>query len=349
MPRLPTDDLEHVLRHAARAFESLRDARVFVTGGTGFFGTWLLESFAHANAALKLNARAVVLSRDPGAFAQKCPHLAEDASLAWLRGDVKDFAFPDGAFTHVIHAATEASAKLNAEAPLAMFDTIVAGARRTLDFARASGAKTFLLTSSGAVYGRQPADLTHVPETYAGAPDPLAPASAYGAGKRAAEHLCALYAKLFGLDAKIARCYAFAGPHLPLDAHFAIGNFIRDGLRGQPLSILGDGTPYRSYLYAADLAVWLWTILAEGQTARAYNVGSEEPLTIAETARAVARAFSPEPEVRVAQAPTPGRAPERYVPSTARAREELGLAARISLDEAIRRTVAWHRAAGGRP
>ena len=147
-----------------------------------------------------------------------------------------------------------------------MLSTILAGTERTLQFAAQCDARKFLLTSSGAVYGRQPPELTHVPESYDGAPDPLNPASVYAEGKRAAELMCAVYQKAaeangMEFEAKIARCWAFCGPHLPLDAHFAIGNFIGDVLAGRPISIAGDGTPRRSYLYAAELAAWLWTVL----------------------------------------------------------------------------------------
>ena len=213
------DDLDHILAHTEGLWDELRGQRLFITGGTGFFGCWLLESLLWANDRLALGTSAVVLTRDPGAFRAKAPHLAGHPSIQLLEGDVAAFPFPSGHFSHVIHAATEASAQLNREQPLRMFDTIVEGTRHVLDFASQSGARKLLLTSSGAVCGRQPPDVTHVPEDYLGAPDPADPLSAYGEGKRAAELLCALYARPGGLEAKIARCFAFVGPYLPLDAH----------------------------------------------------------------------------------------------------------------------------------
>ena len=189
--------------------------------------------------------------------------------------------------------------------------------------------------------GRQPAGLSHVPEDYAGGPDPTDPRSAYGEGKRLAELLCTLFTR-DGPECKIARCFAFVGPHLPLDLHFAIGNFVRDALAGGPIRVNGDGTPYRSYLYAADLAAWLWTVLFRGAPARPYNVGSDAALDIATVAAAVAAEFHPRPEVVVAKPRTPGRLAERYVPDVQRVTSELGLRAWVSLPEAIRRTIRWH-------
>lgn len=336
-------DLDHVLVQAADAWALLRGARLFITGGTGFFGCWLLETLLWANDRLELGAHAHVLTRDAEAFRRKAPHLANHAAITLVEGDVKGFAFPDEKFSHVIHAATEASVKLNAEAPFEMFDTVVEGTRRTLELARHCGARRFLLTSSGAVYGRQPSEITHVDEEFLGAPDVLNPRSAYGEGKRVAEFLCALYAHSYGLETTVARAFAFAGPGLPLDGAFALGNFIRDGLAGNSIAIAGDGTPRRSYLYASDLAIWLWTILVRGASNRAYNVGNDRDLSIRDLACAVAAQFEPAPRVEIAQLPIDGARVERYVPSVERAAKELGLRPTVGLEDAIAKTIAHAR------
>lgn len=341
-PQVPATDLDLILHETAPLWDEMRNQSVFITGGTGFFGAWLLESFAHINRQLNLNAHATVLTRNPAAFAQKCPHLAHDPALTFLKGDVRTFDFPRGNYPYVIHAATEVSAKQAAELPLAMLSTILDGTARTLEFAASHNTQKFLLTSSGAVYGKQPPSLTHTPETYLGAPDPLDPASVYAEGKRVSEQMCSLYAHRTSIEFKIARCFAFVGPHLPLDAHFAIGNFIRDAIAGTPIAIAGDGTPRRSYLYAADLAIWLWTMLFRAPSMQAFNVGSEESISIADLARTVAATLNPQLPVTIAKRPSPSQSPLQYVPSTQAAQQRLHLHQTIPLTEAIRRTAAWH-------
>lgn len=335
--------MDHVLEHTRTLWDELRGQKIFMTGGTGFFGCWLLESFARANEQLNLGASALVLTRDPVAFQKKAPHLAANSAIRFHPGDVRSFDFPAGHFSHVIHAATEASAKLNAENPELMFDTILAGTRHALEFSRACGAQKFLLTSSGAVYGPQPPDLAHVGEDYAEKLDLAVLTSAYGRGKFAAEKLCADFGRQHGLEIKIARGFAFVGPHLPVDTHFAIGNFINDAVHGRTIHINGDGTPYRSYLYASDLAIWLWTILFRGPSLRAYNVGSARAVTIAELAAAVESALGTKVGVKILQTPKPGQPPARYVPSVRRAEAELGLRERVDLAAAIKKTADWLR------
>lgn len=328
---IPAGDLLMLDRILAPVWSELRGARIFMTGGTGFIGRWMLETMVRSPNPPEV----VVLSRDPARFAAAAPHLA--ACVQLVAGDVTSFDFPGGAFSHVMHGATDASAALNASDPLRMFDTIVAGTRRTLELARSQGGARFLMMSSGAVYGVQPDTVSHVREDWHGAPDPHDRGSAYGSGKRAAETLCAIYGRQYGLEIVTARIFALLGPLLSLDTHFAAGNFISDAMAGRPIRIKSTGAAVRSYLYAADLTAWLWTLLATGAPGSVYNVGSEEAVTIAQLARSVADILGG-PGVEILGAADPGWNPGRYVPSTARIRCELGLRPAIDLDEAIRRT-----------
>ena len=205
-----------------------------------------------------------------------------------------------------------------------MTSTIVEGTRHVLDFAKSSGAKKILLTSSGAVYGPQTAPV--------GEDAPCNPVTAYGKGKFEAERMCVES----GLDAKIVRCFAFTGPYLNRDIHYAIGNFIRDCLAGEPIIIKGDGTPQRSYLYADDLVEWLFAVLDRGVSGCPYNVGSPEGLSIREVAERVRAALGTKNDIRVLGVSVPGTPPSVYVPDVSRAVRELGLRDTVDLTTAVR-------------
>ncbi len=344
MKRLPSRDLDHILSHTAGQWEELRGQRVFLTGGTGFVGSWLLESLLWADDKLRLGVKVVVLTRNPDAFQRKMPHLCQHRAVRLLAGNLLELEFPEDRHPFVIHAATEPALDVSPGHPLGAFAADIEATRRMLEFARTHGTRRFLFTSSGAIYGRQPTSMTHVPEDYPGAPATTDTGSAYGQAKRVSEFMCAKYGRAYGFETTIARLFAFVGPRLPLDGHYAVGNFIRDALAGGPVRVAGDGTPYRSYLYAADLAIWLWAILLRGKPAYPYNVGSPQPLTIAELAQTVVRVTDPAACIETARQPVPGAEPLRYVPRTGRAQHELGLHPAISAEEGIRRTVEWLRA-----
>lgn len=320
----------------------LAGQRLFITGGTGFFGLWLLTALRALNAQ-GMAVQACVLSRDPARFLARHPQFEHQDWLGFTQGDVRDFSFPVGAFDLLLHAATETSMAVHAQ-PRRMLEDIVLGTQRVLEFARQAGVRRALLVSSGAVYGTQPAALTHQPDESALACNPLLPSSAYGEGKRVMELLGAISQQESGMTCVVARCFAFAGPGLPLDAHFAIGNFLRDALAGKTITVNGDGTPMRSYLYGADLALWLLKLLTAGEAGLAYNVGSDQALSVAELAHRVRGLVAPRVEVKVLQACTsPPAQRQRYVPAIERARR-LGLEPWTPLDEAIGLSAAYWRA-----
>jgi len=309
-----------------------------MTGGTGFVGRWLLESFVWANEKLGLNAAIGVLTRNPERFKKKAGSLASNRAVHLYKGDIRSFSFPKGKFEFVIHAATENESDSD---PLDVYEANVEGTRRMLDFASSHGTRKFLFTSSGAVYGKQPENLLRIQENYAGAPRATEIHSAYGQSKRISEFYCAHYARKYDMEIKIARCFTFLGPFLPLNINYAIGNFIRDAIAGDPIEVKTDHRVFRSYLYSADLAIWLWTILFEGRSCCPYNTGSAESVTVLNVAKQVARACGPQARIRMMSKTRSSRV-ERYVPDVRLARKELGLRQTIDLQEGIRRMVHFY-------
>jgi nucleoside-diphosphate-sugar epimerase len=334
-----TEDLQLIYKEAKASFDFLKGKSLFITGATGFFGKWLLEGIQYANlqgASIELG----ILSRDPEKFKRNYPHLAKGIDL--YQGDIETFTFPKKKYQYLIHAATPASAAFNKNHPDLMLSNIINGTQRVLAFAKECGVERILHTSSGAVYGRQPLDIDHISESFCGGPDSTDPASAYAEGKRVSELMGSIFSDQTGVDFINARCFAFVGPYQPMDAHFAIGNFIQNGLNGEDILIKGDGTPRRSYLYASDLVIWLLKILTHGQNKKAYNVGSDEYLSIQEVAQKVSKVFS-EMNIEIQEVADAGQRPARYVPNINKAKEELQLKVNIDPDLAIKKVKDFYK------
>ena len=298
--------------------------KIFMTGGTGFFGKSLLSMLKRG---FFPDCELVILSRDPERFRRANPEFSRLDRVSFVSGDVRDFEFPSGRFDWIIHAGNPARAL----PPGAMRDVILKGTERVLGFAKSCGAAKLLFTSSGAVYGPQPPDLELISETF-----PCAPVTEYGIAKLEAEEMC----RASGIHTAIGRCFAFTGPYLDRDIHFAVGNFIRDALAGSPIVIRGDGTPSRSYHYADDLVEGLFSLLERGEDGVPYNVGSDQSVSIAELAAEIKRVLGSASPVVVEGTPDPARRPERYVPDITKITSRLGVRIKIPLGEAIRRSAA---------
>ncbi len=298
--------------------------RIFITGGTGFFGKSMLDYRLRSPGWEGAQAEWVILSRSPERFAAEHPQLAKQAGVSFVSGDVRDFDFPKAPFDAIIHAATSAAITPSDDE---MTSVIVEGARHLVDFAKFVGCKTILFTSSGAVYGPRTQPMDEDDECH--------PMTAYGKGKLAAERLLVES----GLAVKIARCFAFVGPHLNRRGHYAIGNFIQSCLDGAPIVINGDGTPLRSYLYADDLVEWLFAILERGAASRPYNVGSDEGLSILALAEKVRAVLGARCKIEIL-GKSSGALPSVYVPCVCRAQQELGVNVKTVLENAIRLSAA---------
>jgi nucleoside-diphosphate-sugar epimerase len=332
---IPRNDLDEILRVAAPDLEALRSARIFLTGGTGFFGKWLLAAFDVAEREMNLGLKLTILSRDPHRFLEQWPEAKNRPGWNFFEGHVAEMPTLLQRFDYIVHAAADTTAFSTSAEETERARAITAGTERVLELARTSHARRVLFVSSGAVYGAAAGKREGAREEDFRSAKTVTP---YGEAKRAAEMACAKS----GRDCVIVRAFAFLGPHLPLDAHFAAGNFLRDARRGGPIEVRGDGTALRSYLYPTDLVAWLLGLLARGIRGAAYNVGSDEVVSTEELARLIAGEVNPSPEV-VVQSREPQGPQNIYLPNITRARNELGLEVRVPLREAIRRTLAFHR------
>jgi nucleoside-diphosphate-sugar epimerase len=325
-------DINRILDHLDLG-QLLAGKRLLLTGSTGFFGKWLLAMLARLNQdGVAIDVMAV--SRSPEAFLREYPEYANLGWLTWLKNDVQDMIefSQKRTFDLVLHAATDTLAGGQSD-PLRLYDTVLNGARNVLDFAVRTGAQRVLFTGSGAQYGALEFGVP-VTETYKGSCDSLLVSSAYAEAKRAQETLAAIYAERYGVEMVLARCFAFSGPGIALNEHFAIGNFVRDALLRDELILKSSGNAVRSYLHGADLAGWLLTLLVRGTAANAYNIGSDRALTIAELAHKVIARIAPGKPVRILGQDHAAQARSYYVPNIQKVRA-LGLEDWTSLDHSI--------------
>lgn len=338
---LLASDLAEISDRLLPLAERLQGARILVAGGGGFIGTWLVESLLHLDQRAGLGASLVILTLDSESYAARAPHLAKDPRVLVHAGVLDGVDRLEGitGVTHVIHAASDVNRPMTPEEALAALRTLDQGTEGLLQAARMWPLQRFLYLSSAAVYDRLPPGHSFM-EDGPGCPPTPGAGSVYATGKRMAELRTSLHASCSGYAAVIARLGAFIGPLLPSDGVFAAGNFMGDALAGRRIRILGDGTAVRSYQYAADLAVWLWTLLLCGEPGEAYNVGGEIPVRLGELAEVINRVVGG-PGVDVLGAPDPARPVDAYLPPVNKAMDRFGLVNQVGLEAAIQRTLQW--------
>jgi len=323
--------------------ERLRNGRILVTGGTGFVGTWLLDALLQADSRMNLGMSLFTLTRDFKRWQRIHPKITSNPAIRPLIGDIKNPAtwaanLPDE-LDLLIHAAHDSRLKPGTMTPLQNLESLIDGTQHVVSTAVRRRSRRVLFISSGAVYGLMPEGQHAFREDFSGGLEWLSPGAAYAEGKRAAEAWANAYCHENNSEFVTARLFAFGGPFLPLDQHFAFGNFIADALAKRPIRVSGSGKSVRSWLAGSDLAHWLLTILLIGRDGRAYNVGSDEACTILELAHLVADAAGRRGLVELTGDDRNREQDSIYVPDISRARDELGLQVRVPLRTLICETL----------
>lgn len=341
---LVRQDCAETLKFEASKLAPLRGETIFISGGTGFIGTWLAEALAYLNDEHEFNTQIILHSRSSERFKSSAPHLANRKDIHLLKGDIRHLTEVPSKTGWFIHAAANPDNRFHSSNPVETMAVIAEGTMASLRAVeRCSNFKTFLNLSSSLVYGPQSLELERVSENNFYKIGCGALGAVYSDAKRYAETLCAAFRSQSRIPVVTARPFAFIGPYQSLDTPWAINNFIADALSGNTIRVLGDGQTVRSYMYASDLAHWLLRILAVGASGSVYNIGSPESVRLGALAEMIAGHMSPQPGTRLHSAPHGNTPSSRMVPDISAAMKDMGLRISVSLNEAISRTIRWNR------
>lgn len=311
-------------------------AHLLIIGGSGFFGKSILHAYHRGLLQCFEISTITVMARNAEGLINDAPELL-DKSIILLNSDIaKCTTLPTADF--IIHAAASTDERNYINHPKEERENIETGTNNFCKLAsKYCTTGNILYVSSGAAYGQQPDDLLAISEEFfSGSINELeSQKQDYARAKQDAEDSI----RRLGNDnikVSIARCFTFIGAYLPRQQHFAIGNFIDNGLNGRPISVRTDYLVYRSYMHADDLVKWLLTIASNASTScPIYNVGSDRPILISDLAKKIGKYF----DVSAKIPNIASKKIDRYVPSIKKARVELGLNITVDLDLAIEKTV----------
>lgn len=310
---------------------------LLIIGGSGFFGKSILDAFVRGLLKPWHISKVIVIARSARTLLVLNPELITSnvqlIDLDITTADVLPFA------DYVIHAASSTDARNYQKSPENEKMNITQGINNYCRLAEKFHRKSkIIFTSSGAIYGQQPHEIRQIQEKYIQNDiGDLEPQKIhYAQAKKDAEVIIQELAKK-GLNVSIARCFAFVGQHLPRDQHFAIGNFLSDGLSGKSICVKASHQVYRSYMYADDLVEWLMTIAHNANTeCPIFNVGSDEETSLINLAKIVSIRFG----LNFVAAEITSTHVDRYIPSIQKAKTLLNLKLNYNLQQAVDKTIS---------
>lgn len=342
------EDLAVAFGSQLTSLTEMRGSTLLVTGGTGFVGSWLAEAVAFLNDKHAFGTHLILQSPKASQLSERHPHLCRRADIELQDIDARNIHELPRSVQWVIHAAGSPDGRQHASDPTRTIETIVGGTTALMKAAgRSADLKKILNISSGHVYGGQPMDIERIPENYVGGVDPASFRSAYAEAKRMAETVCASYGSQYRIPVTTARPFAFVGPYQFLDRPWAVNNLVRDATLGENLRIHGDGLTVRSYMYPADMAVWLLTMLVRGEIGAAYNVGHPDGVTLLALAQMIVRLASKPVQIETDVLREARSSRSRFVPDVTKSQRNLKLAINFDLESSLERMMSWAQSSLG--
>lgn len=275
-----SQDIEKIIQKNILSKTFFKDKIILITGGTGFFGKWLLNFFITLNSKYSANIKIFVISRNPDQFLKDNNQDKFYDEINFIKSDLKTVNLKGKKFDYCFHmATTNAKETFQGESNLNKLDFLYASTNNLLTQLKYCNLEKILFTSSGVVYGPV-TEISNFNEESLSAPSMMHESSGLAEGKRLAEYLVSYYSKENKYKYSIARCFSFIGQHLPTDLHYAVGNFINDAKTKDEIIINGSGKDIRSYLYIGDAISWLISIFMNDNENSVFNVGSEKQISI---------------------------------------------------------------------
>jgi dTDP-glucose 4,6-dehydratase len=306
-------------------------ARIVVTGGAGFIGSHLCERF------LAEGHEVICIDNLITGSADNVAHLMGNPRFTFLHQDVTNYLYVKGPLDAILHFASPASPVDYLELPIQTLKVGSLGTHKALGLAREKGAR-FLLASTSEVYGDP---LVHPQrEDYWGNVNPIGPRGVYDEAKRFAEALTMAYHRVHGIPTRIARIFNTHGPRMRENDGRVVPNFIRQALRGEDLTVYGDGSQTRSFCYVADLVEGIVRLLRSEYTGPV-NLGNPTEMSILEFARTILRLTGS--RSRIVMRPLPEDDPKVRQPDIGLARRLLGWEPRVPLEEGLQYTIEYFR------